>query len=278
MQRRFDQVDVFTSRPLRGNALAVVHEAQGLSDMQMAELARWTNLSETAFLLPPTDPQADYRVRIFTPGGELPFAGHPTLGSAFAWLAAGGQARHEAELVQQCQVGLVKLRREGGRLAFAAPPTTVKPIEPELLGSLQAALGLQSHQVLNAAWLSNGFPQAAFEVDSAGTVTSLKPDHAALRRLGVKAGVVGRHPAGSECDVEVRFFVSPLGIEEDPVTGSFNANLGRWLMSDGRMPRRYTAAQGTCVGREGRIHLHDDGRTLWVGGDVVPLICGTIAL
>jgi PhzF family phenazine biosynthesis protein len=244
----------------------------------MAALARWTQLSETAFLLPPTDPQADYRVRIFTPGGELPFAGHPTLGSCHAWLAAGGQPRQEGEVVQECGVGLVRVRRDGARLAFAAPPTSVQPVAPALLDKVQTLLGLRPGQLLNAAWLSNGFPQLALELDGAQTVLALQPDHAGLKQEGVKVGVVGRHPAGGDCDVEVRFFIAPLGIEEDPVTGSLNANLGRWLMADGRLPRRYTAGQGRCIGRDGRVHLHDDGSTLWVGGDVVPLVTGTIAL
>jgi PhzF family phenazine biosynthesis protein len=275
--RRFHQVDVFTAQPLRGNPLAVVHDATGLGEGQMIELARWTNLSETAFLLPPTDPAADYRVRIFTPGGELPFAGHPTLGSCFAWLAAGGTPRDPAQVVQQCGVGLVNVRREGERLAFAAPPTRVEPAEPQLLERLYPVLGLRPDEVRAAAWLTNGPRQLALELDSAATALRLEPDHAALKTL-CKVGVVGRHPKGHDCDVEVRFFAAPIGIAEDPVTGSLNANLGRWLMADGRLPRRYIAAQGTCLGRAGRVYLHDDGQTLWVGGDVVPLVDGTIRL
>jgi len=275
--RRFHQVDVFTAEPLRGNPLAVVHDAQGLSEAQMAAFARWTNLSETTFLFPPTHPEADYRVRILTPGGEMPFAGHPTLGSAHAWLAAGGQPKEPGVVVQECGVGLVQVRREGARLAFAAPPTKVEAVDAGLLGQVCAALGLAPAQLKASAWLTNGPRQLALELDSADTVLGLRPDHGALKLL-CDVGVVGRHAPGGPADVEVRFFVPNHGIAEDPVTGSFNANLARWLMADGRLPRRYTAAQGTCLGRAGRVHLHDDGRALWVGGDVVPLVEGTLRL
>jgi PhzF family phenazine biosynthesis protein len=277
--RRYAQVDVFSAQPLRGNPLAVVIDGTGLDDDQMARFARWTNLSETTFLLPPTHPEADYRVRIFTPGGELPFAGHPTLGSCQVWLQAGHKPRDPSLIVQQCEVGLVPLRCEAsGRLAFAAPPTSVEPVDAELLHRLYPALGLDPQQVLNAAWLSNGFPQLALELDSAATVLALKPDHAAIKPIG-KVGVVGRHAPGShDADVEVRFFAAAIGVNEDPVTGSLNANLARWLMGDGRLPRRYVAAQGTCMDRAGRVYLEDDGRQLWVGGDVVGLIEGSLAL
>jgi PhzF family phenazine biosynthesis protein len=275
--RRFHQLDVFTDEALRGNALAVVHDADGLDDERMAAFARWTHLSETTFLLPPTEPAADYRVRIFTPGGELPFAGHPTLGSCFAWLAAGGVPREREIVVQQCAVGLVRIQREQGRLAFAAPPTSVEPVDDETIERVRAALGLGREQLLNAAWLSNGFPQLALELDSAQTVLQLKPNHGALKTLP-KVGVVGRYPAGSECDVEVRFFLASIGIDEDPVTGSLNANLARWLIGSGRLPRRYVASQGTALQRAGRVHVHDDGQTVWIGGGVVPLIEGQVRL
>jgi len=276
--RRFQQVDVFTAEPLRGNPLAVVVDGQGLSDEQMATFARWTNLSETSFLLPPTDPAADYRVRIFTPGGELPFAGHPTLGSCQVWLNAGGQPRDSSRVVQQCEIGLVAVRRgAAGRLAFAAPPTQVEPVDAELLHRVLPVLGLAREQVLQAAWLTNGPRQLALELDSAATVLALDPDHAALKNL-TKVGVVGRHPAGGPGDVEVRFFAAPIGIPEDPVTGSLNANLARWLIADGRLPPRYTAVQGTRLGRAGRVYLEADGDQVWVGGDVVTLIEGQVRL
>jgi PhzF family phenazine biosynthesis protein len=274
---RFDQVDVFTTQPLRGNPLAVVHGADGLDDAAMAAFARWTNLSETTFLLQPTDPAADYRVRIFTPGGELRFAGHPTLGSCFAWLAAGGQPQQSGEVVQQCGVGLVRVRRDGVRLAFAAPPTAVTAVEPALLAAVLRALHLAPAQCLAAAWLDNGMPQLVLELDSAATVLGLEPDHAALKGLA-KVGVVGAWPAGSECAVEVRFFAAAIGIEEDPVTGSLNANLGHWLVDRRRVLPRYTAAQGSRLGRAGRVHVQRDGGTLWIGGDVVPLVEGRLHL
>ena len=275
-QRDFSQVDVFTDTALLGNPLAVVHDGRGLDTDEMAAFARWTNLSETTFLLPPTTPEADYRVRIFTPGGELPFAGHPTLGSCHVWLQAGGQPRRAGRVVQECAIGLVPLRR-GERLAFAAPPTTVEPADAELLHRVYAALGLDPARVRDAAWLSNGFPQLTLLLDSSATVLALKPDHAALKNHA-KVGVVAPHPAGGEIDFEVRFFAAAIGIDEDPVTGSFNANIAQWLIDSGRAPVRYLAAQGTAMGRAGRIHVQRDTEGTWIGGDVAACIDGTVLL
>ena len=275
-RRDFSQVDVFTASALLGNPLAVVHDGTGLSSERMAAFARWTNLSETTFLLPPTHPEADYRVRIFTPGGELPFAGHPTLGSCHVWLQAGGQPRHAGTVVQECGIGLVPLRR-AERLAFAAPPTTVERVDAELLHRVYAALGLDPARVRDAAWLSNGFPQLTLLLDSAATVLALKPDHAALKALG-KVGVVGPHPAGSAADFEVRFFAAAIGINEDPVTGSLNANVAQWLIGTDRAPAAYVAAQGTAMGRAGRIHVRRDADGTWIGGDVAACIAGTVLL
>jgi PhzF family phenazine biosynthesis protein len=275
-RRDFSQVDVFTATPLLGNPLAVVHDGRGLSTERMQAFARWTNLSETTFLLPPTHPEADYRVRIFTPGGELPFAGHPTLGSCHVWLEAGGTPKQADTVVQECGVGLVPIRR-GERLAFAAPPTTVERADAELLHRVYAALGLDPARVRDTAWLSNGFPQLVLLVDDAATVLALKPDHAALKSLG-KVGVVGPHPAGGELNFEVRFFAAAIGINEDPVTGSLNANVARWLIDSGRAPARYVAAQGGAMGRAGRIHVQRDDRGTWIGGDVAPCIAGSVML
>ena len=275
-RRDFSQVDVFTATALLGNPLAVVHDGGGLSDERMAAFARWTNLSETTFLLPPTHPDADYRVRIFTPGGELPFAGHPTLGSCHVWLQSGGKPQRDDVVVQECGIGLVPLRR-GGRLAFAAPPTTVERVDAELLHRVYAALGLEPSRVRDAAWLSNGFPQLVLLVDAAATVLALKPDHAALKGLG-KVGVVAPHPAGGAPDFEVRFFAAAIGINEDPVTGSLNANIARWLIDSGRAPARYVAAQGTAMGRAGRIHVLRDDQGTWIGGDVAACVAGTVLL
>ena len=275
-RRDFSQVDVFTATALLGNPLAVVHDGRGLDTERMQAFARWTNLSETTFLLPPTNPEADYRVRIFTPGGELPFAGHPTLGSCHVWLAAGGTPKRADTVVQECGIGLVPLRR-GDRLAFAAPPTTVERADAELLHRVYAALGLDPARVRDAAWLSNGFPQLTLLLDSAATVLALKPDHATLKSLG-KVGVVGPHSAGGESDFEVRFFAAAIGINEDPVTGSLNANIAQWLIDSGRAPARYVAAQGTAMGRAGRIHVRRDAEGTWIGGDVASCIAGTVML
>ncbi|MEO5690071.1 MAG: PhzF family phenazine biosynthesis protein [Burkholderiaceae bacterium] len=274
--RGFSQVDVFTATPLLGNPLAVVHDGSGLDSDQMAAFARWTNLSETTFLLPPTSAEADYRVRIFTPGGELPFAGHPTLGSCHVWLLAGGSPKRADTVVQECGIGLVPIRR-GERLAFSAPPTSVERADAELLHRVYAALGLEPARVRDAAWLSNGFPQLALLLDSAATVLSLKPDHAALKAYA-KVGVVGAHAAGSEFDFEVRFFAAAIGVNEDPVTGSLNANLARWLIDSGRAPQSYVAAQGTAMGRAGRVHVRRDAAGTWIGGDVAGCVSGTVLL
>lgn len=277
MTRRFHQVDVFTARPLKGNPLAVVHAAEGLEDATMAAFARWTNLSETTFLLPPTDPAADYRVRIWTPGGELPFAGHPTLGSCWAWQAAGGRPRTPGQVVQQCGVGLVTVRQDGTRLAFAAPPLRRSgPLEPEVLARAVAALKLRADDVLRHAWVDNGPGWCALLLRSADAVLALAPDFAALGDL--KLGVVGAHAPGHDAAFELRAFIPTLSVPEDPVTGSLNASVAQWLMGAGVAPARYVAAQGTALGRAGRVHLQRDGDTVWVGGDVVPLVEGTVAL
>ncbi len=276
-ERRFSQLDVFTTLPLRGNPLAVVHDAQGLTDAQMADMARWTNLSETTFLLPPDDPEADYRVRIFTPGGELPFAGHPTLGSCHAWLAAGGVPRDPGVVVQQCGVGRVRVRRDGDRLAFAAPALRrTGPVEPTLRAQAVAALGLADDQVLRLEWVDNGPGWMGALLADAATVLALRPDFAAMR--GLKLGVVGPHPAGAECQFEVRAFVPGLGVPEDPVTGSLNAGLAQWLIGAGLAPEAYVAAQGAALGRAGRVHVQREGADVWIGGAVCDVVSGIVRL
>ena len=279
MQYRFHQVDVFSALPLRGNPLAVVHAAVGLDEAQMAAFARWTNLSETTFLLPPTDPEADYRLRIFTPMGELPFAGHPTLGSCYAWLAAGGVPHDPAQVVQQCAVGRVPVRRLAGnaaRLAFAAPPLQrTGPLAPALLAQIGAALGLAPGDIVQHQWVDNGPGWCAVLLPSAARVRALRPDWAALG--GLKLGVVGPHPAGGDAQFEVRSFIGGGGFE-DPVTGSLNAGLAQWLIGTGLAPERYVATQGDALQRAGRLHLSREGATVWVGGDVTPLIEGELTL
>jgi len=275
-QRPFRQVNVFSADPLGGNPLAVVHSAEGLSEAQMGALARWTNLSETTFLLPPTDPDADYYVRIFTPGGELPFAGHPTLGSCHAWLAAGGKSRKPGLVVQQCGVGLVRVRCDGPRLEFAAPPVRRSgPLEQDLLAKIAKALALSSSDIVHHQWVDNGPGWCAVMLRSARQVLSLKPDWAALDSL--KLGVVGPHEAGHDAAFEVRAFVSPGGYE-DPVTGSLNASLAQWLIGAGLAESSYVAAQGTALRRAGRVHLRKDGEGVWVGGAVVDVIRGEFSL
>jgi PhzF family phenazine biosynthesis protein len=275
----FTQVDVFTDTPLRGNPLAVVHAAEALSDAQMQSFARWTNLSETTFLLRPATAEADYRVRIFTPGGELPFAGHPTLGTCHAWLRAGGVSRHPGRVVQECGVGLVHIRlKDDGEIAFAAPPMRQDAVDDTLLQAVVSALGLQRHQVQQARWLDNGPRWLALLLGDAATVLSLEPDHAALVRHSAKVGVVGPCGPGAPSHFELRAFAAPIGIPEDPVTGSLNASVAQWLMDQGLAPERYTASQGARLDRAGRVDLHREGGTLWVGGHSVTCVRGELTL
>ena len=275
MKRPFRQVNVFSSDPLLGNPLAVVHAADGLSEEQMAGFARWTHLSETTFLLAPTDPDADYRVRIFTPGGELPFAGHPTLGSCHAWLAAGGTPRQSVAVVQQCEAGLVRVRRDGIRLEFAAPPLRrTGSLEPDVLGQIIKALSLAPSDIRHHQWVDNGPGWCAVMLSSARQVLSLRPDWAALKPL--KVGVVGPHVRGHEAAFEVRAFIGH-GAYEDPVTGSLNASLAQWLIGAGLVRSAYVAAQGSAMQRAGRVHLRKEGADIWVGGDVVDCIEGEVA-
>jgi PhzF family phenazine biosynthesis protein len=280
LKRPFHQVDVFSAVPLKGNPLAVVHAAQGLSEAQMAAFAHWTNLSETTFLLPPTQPGADYRVRIFTPARELPFAGHPTLGSCWAWLAAGGQAKEAGVVVQECGVGLVRVQRDAvhpARLAFAAPPLMRSgPLEPELLGRITQALGLQAADVLHHQWIDNGPGWVGLMLRSAAQVLAMQPDWTVLG--DVKLGLVGAQAAGSDTQFEVRAFVPDLGVYEDPVTGSLNAGMAQWLIGAGLAPPQYVAAQGAALGRAGRVYIRQVEGQVWVGGDVVCAVEGAVHL
>lgn len=305
--RPFQQVDVFTATPWLGNPLAVVLDGVGLDEATMHRFARWTNLSETTFLLPPTEAGraagADYRLRIFTPGGELPFAGHPTIGACHAWLETGGHPALPERIVQECGVGLVTLQRQGTRLAFAAPPLRRQAPPPGPLASVLQALGLAPAQVRAAQLLDNGPVWLGLLLDSPDTVLGLEPDHARLRELGQKVGVASvarssdaidliarasreaRAFAGHDTpvlatpDLEVRAFAAPIGIPEDPVTGSLNASLAQWLIAEGHLPARYLAGQGQCLGRAGRVHLERDGQgQVWVGGECVTCIRGTVTL
>ncbi|MFT4166374.1 MAG: PhzF family phenazine biosynthesis protein [Microlunatus sp.] len=273
----FSQVDVFTDELTKGNPLAVVHNADDLSDDQLSAIANWTNLSETTFLLRPTDQAADYRVRIFTVESELPFAGHPTLGSAAAWLAAGGVSRDPARIVQQCGVGLVPIRTDGSRLAFAAPPPLRSgPVARNDLAALIRWLGVEPTDLLDAQWADNGPGWVGLLLRDAETVLRLRPDGPGPLPA---VGVIGRYPPGSECDVEVRALFGVAGsVMEDPVTGSLNASLAQWLIGSGQLPCSYLASQGTVLGRRGRVHVHADGGDIWVGGQVAAGVTGTIAV
>jgi PhzF family phenazine biosynthesis protein len=303
LQRAFKQVDVFTATPYLGNPLAVVLDGTGLSDAAMAAFARWTNLSETTFLLPPTQPEADYRVRIFTPISELPFAGHPTLGSCHAWLEAGGKPKKQGLIVQESAVGLVRIQQTDANLAFAAPMLRRRNLTSVELEQVQAALGIRAEQVVAAQFLDNGATWWSVLLDSTDTVLSIKPDYSLLKKTQYFVGVAGVYPAQSaikliakssreakafspkpveamlfeqDADIEVRAFV-PFG--EDPVTGSLNASLAQWLTEDGYLPESYTASQGMCLDRAGRVNIERDASgQIWVGGSVVTCIDGMVQL
>ena len=289
--RPFKQIDVFTAVPYRGNPLAVVLDGSGLSSEEMQHFTHWTNLSEATFLLPATQATADYRVRIFCPGRELPFAGHPTLGSCHAWLQAGGQPK-AAHVVQECGIGLVPIRRqeEGGQqqLAFAAPPLIKSGPLPEADVSLIArGLGIARSDILHHAWCDNGPQWRGVMLKSAEQVLSLKPDGALLAGLDIgvvgprgKVGAVGPRAAGADCAFEVRaFFPGNNGLAEDPVTGSLNAALAQWLMGAGLAPERYIASQGTALGRAGRVHVERDASgQIWIGGASCTCIDATVLL
>jgi PhzF family phenazine biosynthesis protein len=278
----FQQVDVFSATPFKGNPLAVIAVADGLDDATMQAIANWTNLSETTFLLPPSDPAADYRVRIFTPHRELPFAGHPTLGSCHVWLALGGRPKAK-HVVQECGAGLVRIKRDGveerTRLAFAAPPQRRSgEVAPDLLARIAQALGITMDAIVRAQWVDNGPGWVAVMLRSRGEVLGLRFDAAALggnQPLGVVAPC-DKTRDETDADFEVRAFTW-IGAE-DPVTGSLNASLAQWLIGSGIAPSQYVAAQGTALGRAGRVHVAQDGETMWIGGDVTTCVSGTITV
>ena len=276
MRRRFSQIDVFTDDPYLGNPVAVVHDADGIDDETMHRFARWTNLSETTFLLAPTDPAADYRVRIFTPGPELPFAGHPTLGTCHAWLDAGGIPRAGDTIVQQCAAGLITVRRGSDGLAFAAPPLIRSgPVDDAELDEVAAALRIARSEIVDAAWADNGPGWIAVMLRDAAAVLALSPAPSEL-----KIGVVGPQPAGSDTAFEVRAFFPKNGAaDEDPVTGSLNASLAMWLLGSGAATAPYVASQGTAMGRRGRVHVStDDAGAIWVGGGTVTCVTGEVEI
>lgn len=274
--RPFRQVDVFTATPLRGNPVAVVEDATGLSTEQMHAFTSWTNLSEATYLLPPTSDEADYRVRIFCPGRELPFAGHPTLGTCHAWLEAGGKPRADI-IVQECGAGLVRIRRDGDVLAFAAPPLQRGgPLDEADVERIAVGLGLTRSDIVDHQWCDNGPGWQAVLLESADQVLHLAPDPQIL--AGLDIGVIGPHDSG-DVDYEVRaFFPGNSGLTEDPVTGSLNAALAQWLIGSGRAPQAYLAAQGTAMGRAGRVHVMCEGNDIWIGGRCVTVIAGDVRI
>ncbi|WP_427116603.1 PhzF family phenazine biosynthesis protein [Pseudarthrobacter scleromae] len=275
--RPFHQVDVFAREPYRGNPLAVVVDAEGLTPERMQQFANWTNLSETTFLLPPTDPRADYRVRIFTGSEEFPFAGHPTLGSAHTWLERGGIPQTDGFVVQECGAGLVRVKRDGGMLAFAAPPLTrCGPVDGAIRRRIAAGLRLAETDVVDASWLVNGPEWIGVLLGSAEQVRAVNPDVAALGSL--KIGIIGPGPGDGGADFEVRTFIPGDAMVEDPVTGSFNAGAAQWLIGSNRAPQEYVAAQGTALGRAGRVHVKTDGSDIWVGGHSTTCIRGSVLL
>lgn len=275
----FKQIDVFSSEPLKGNPLAVVFDADPLSEAQMAAFSNWTNLSETTFILEPRDPRADYRLRIFTTLSELPFAGHPTLGSCHAWLEAGGVPKGE-EIVQECAVGLVRIRRRGADLAFLAPPLLKSgPVEAGLLEQVRLGLGLAPEAIVEAQWVDNGAGWLAVLLAERDQVLDLQPDYARLKGLAV--GVIAPwNPErdGDAAQFEVRAFISGDGMPEDPATGSLNAGIAQWLLGAGRAPERYVVSQGLSMGRAGRIQVERIGDEIWIGGAAVTCIEGSLRL
>ncbi len=277
--RRFQLVDVFHSDPLSGNPLGVVFDGEDLSTEQMQRIARWLNLSETSFVLPPTSARADYRVRIFTLDRELPFAGHPTLGTCHAWLTAGGRPRGEEGIVQECGAGLIPIRQTDGRLAFAAPAIVRGgAVEPEKLDEIARVLRIERSAIVDSQWVDNGPGWVAVMLESAEAVLRVEPARSHPARLDI--GIVGAHPRGSAVAFELRAIFSDhhRTLMEDPVTGSLNASVAQWLLSSGRATAPYVAAQGARVGRAGRIYIDRDARgTVWVGGDATTLVSGTCA-
>lgn len=285
-QRPFKQIDVFSNRPGYGNPVAVVLDSGGLDDSDMLRFAAWTNLSETTFVLAPTPEGraagADYRVRIFSPNGELPFAGHPTLGTCHAWLQAGNAPRQQGLVIQECALGLVRIAQTDDTLAFAAPPLKRSAPSPALVPLIASALGLRPPQIKGAQLLDNGPVWLGLLLDSADTVLGLRPDHARLKDLGQDVGVIHVGPTASDTrqpGAVVRAFAAPMGNPEDPVTGTLNASLAEWLIADGLAPRSYLVAQGECLGRAGRVHIRqDDDHQIWVGGQAVTCIEGQVLL
>ena len=277
--RRFIQCDVFSPVPMQGNGLAVVVDADGISDEQMQRFATWTNLAETTFLLTPTDPLADYRVRIFTPVREMLFAGHPTLGSCASWLHSAGKPKTPGIVRQECGVGIVEVNiAEAPTLSFATPPTTIKGMDPGHRQEIMDALAIPEKAIINTAELCNGPTWQFFELESASAV--LAADSSKVRWPTFKAiGLFAPHAPGHECDYEVRMLAPSSGMSEDPITGSLNAAIANWLQANNRLQKPYLVAQGTSIGRMGRVAVRaDKSGVVWVGGQVHIVIEGHVSI
>ncbi|MFF4828352.1 PhzF family phenazine biosynthesis protein [Streptomyces sp. NPDC001312] len=276
--RSFAQVDVFSTVPYRGNPVAVVLDGTDLTDEEMQRLARWTNLSETTFVLLPTAPEADYRLRIFTPQGELPFAGHPTLGSARAWLDGGGTPKQADRIVQECAAGLLTVRHGKGTLSFAAPPRVRDgALDDTYLNQIVAAFGITRDQVVAHQWVDNGPGWAVLQLRTAEEVLALEPDLSLIPAAMV--GAIGAYPEGSGHNFEMRTFAPGAGVPEDPACGSMNAAVGQWLTANGAAPSTYRVSQGTRLGRAASIEITADADgTVWVTGAATVCIRGTISV
>lgn len=276
-QRRFIQCDVFSPIPTQGNGLAVIVEAEGLSDNQLQTFAAWTNLAETTFLLPPTDPVADYKLRIFSPGREMLFAGHPTLGSCAAWLHCGGVPKKSGLVRQECGVGLVDIDVSAYPFAFVAPPTQIEALSDHRLLTITDALSIPASPILNSAQLNNGPTWQVLQLETAEQVLALDSSRVKWPEF-TPVGLIGAHPAKHECDFEVRMLAPSSGMSEDPITGSLNAALAHWMQSNGQLERTITIAQGTNINRHGRVSIKPDGNQVLIGGDTHILIDGQILL
>jgi PhzF family phenazine biosynthesis protein len=282
MTRPFELIDVFAETPFTGNPLAVVHAAEGLPDEDMVHITRWLNFSETTFLLPPEDSAADYKVRIFTPASELPFAGHPTLGSAHSWMKAGGVPKQPGRIIQQCGIGLITVKQDGDRLAFAAPPTIKSgPLDEALLDEICEVLNIQRSDIIDHQWLDNGPGWMGIMLENAEAVRAVKPKGSWPRRVDIgivgKVGIIGAEQEAADTQWELRaIFSNHTGsLIEDPVTGSLNASTAQWLYASGRQTGPYVAAQGSCIGRAGRVHVRQDADgTIWIGGGCKGLFMG----
>jgi PhzF family phenazine biosynthesis protein len=276
-QRRFIQCDVFSPIPTQGNGLAVIVEAEGLSDRQLQTFAAWTNLAETTFLLPPEDIHADYKLRIFSPGREMLFAGHPTLGSCAAWLHCGGVPKQAGLVRQECGVGIVDIDISARPFAFVAPPTKVEPLPDHRLLAITDALSISASAILNSAQLNNGPVWQVIQLENAEQVLALDSSQVKWPEF-TPVGLIGAHPAEHECDFEVRMLAPSSGMSEDPITGSLNAALAHWMQSNGQLERAITVAQGTNINRHGRVSIKPDGNQVLIGGDTHILIDGQVFL